>query len=186
MAIRNGRTGVGVRRWTIIVVSSVLALGLLPAGAEAATHGSTGQSQQRIHRTLPPAHRRHGHASKHEPNYAWQMFRATNRTRLRLGLPRYQLDRVKSRIARDHCLAMARQHRLFHTPDVSQYLRGVGRWSGWAENIGWTTGGINALQRAFMGSPDHRPHIVSGLYRHVAVGAVKVNGKIWVSIFFYG
>lgn len=175
-----------MKRSTIVLLLAVMALGLLPVGAEAATHVPTGHSG-RTHRTLPPTERRtHSHRAKHHPNYAWQMFRATNQTRSRLGLPRYQLDRTKSRIAADHCLRMAHQHRLFHTTDISRYLRGVGRWSGWAENIGWTTGGVNDLEKAFMGSADHRPHIVSGLYRHVAVGAVKVRGKIWVSLFFYG
>ena len=43
----------------------------------------------------------------------------------------------------------------------------------WGENIGWTTGDIADLQRAFMRSPVHRENILDGRFRRVAVGAAK-------------
>jgi uncharacterized protein YkwD len=175
-----------MKRLGILGASLVIALSLSSVGAQASTSSHVA-GRHGVHRTLPPAHHhKHHHRRRHEPNYAWQMFRATNESRRRLGLPRYELNRVKSRLAEEHSLAMAHQHRLFHTSNVSAYLNGVGRWRGWAENIGWTTGAVGDLEKAFMGSPDHRPHILSGLYRHVAVGAVRVNGKLWVTLFFYG
>jgi len=120
------------------------------------------------------------------PNYAWQLFKATNHSRLGHGVHRLSLDREASVFAIRHSTAMARRNSLFHSSDPGVYLSGVGRWSRWGENIGWTTGDIASLQRAFMHSPVHRENILDGRFRHVAVGAVKDGKKIWVTLFFYG
>jgi uncharacterized protein YkwD len=120
------------------------------------------------------------------PNYAWQLFKATNHSRLGHGVHRLSLDREASVFAIRHSTAMARRNSLFHSSDPGVYLSGVGRWSRWGENIGWTTGDIGSLQRAFMHSPVHRENILDGRFRHVAVGAVKDGKKIWVTLFFYG
>ena len=97
-----------------------------------------------------------------------------------------RLDRGASAVAVKHSEAMARRNpsSIRTTPTV--YLSGAGRWSRWGENIGWTTGDIAGLQRAFMRSPVHREHILDGRFRHVAVGAVKDGKKLWVTLFFYG
>lgn len=115
-----------------------------------------------------------------------QMFRATNASRGHFGLHRFSLNWKLSLVARHHAMAMAKQHRLFHTSRVGRYLDGVGRWSAWGENIGWTTGDVGLLEQAFMNSAIHRSHILSHVFHHVAVGAVHVGNKIWVSLFFYG
>ena len=141
----------------VAVLVTTLVLGLLPASAQAGT-----------------------------PNYAWQLFKATNHSRLAHGVHRVRLDRQASKIAVKHSAAMARRHTLFHSTDPSAYLSGVGRWSRWGENIGWTTGDVNALQRAFMRSYVHRENILDGRFRHVAIGAVKQGKKLWVTLFFYG
>ena len=120
------------------------------------------------------------------PNYAWQLFKATNHSRLGHGVHRLSLDREASVFAIRHSTARARRNSLFHSSDPGVYLSGVGRWSRWGENIGWTTGDIGSLQRAFMHSPVHRENILDGRFRHVAVGAVKDGKKIWVTLFFYG
>jgi uncharacterized protein YkwD len=120
------------------------------------------------------------------PNYAWQLFRATNHSRLGHGVHRVWLDRGASIYAVKHSAAMARRSTLFHSSDPGAYLSGVGRWSRWGENIGWTTGDIGGLQRAFMHSPVHRANILDRRFRHVAIGVVKDGKKIWVTLFFYG
>jgi uncharacterized protein YkwD len=125
-------------------------------------------------------------AHAYTPNYAWQLFRATNHSRLGHGVHRLSLDRDASIFAVKHSSAMARRNTLFHSSDPSVYLSGVGRWSRWGENIGWTTGDMGSLQRAFMHSPVHRANILDGRFRHVAIGAVKDGKKIWVTLFFYG
>ena len=82
---------------------------------------------------------------------------------------------------------MARRNYLFHSSDPSVYLSGVGRWSRWGENVGWTTGDIGDLQRAFMRSPVHREQhprrplpTRRGRRRH------EDGKKLWVTLFFYG
>ncbi len=120
------------------------------------------------------------------PNYAWQLFKATNHSRLGHGVHRLALDREASIHAAKHSGVMARRNSLFHSSDPGVYLSGVGRWSRWGENIGWTTADIASLQRAFMHSPIHRENILDGRFRHVAIGAVRDGNKLWVTLFFYG
>jgi uncharacterized protein YkwD len=127
-----------------------------------------------------------GVQDRRTPNYAWQMFLATNHSRRAHGVPRLDRNRALSELAERHARAMARQGRLFHTRDVSIYLDKVKSWSRWGENIGWTSGDVADLERAFMHSSEHRANILSRAFHHVAVGAVRRNGKIWVSLFFYG
>ena len=141
----------------VAVLVTILVLGLLPATAQAGT-----------------------------PNYAWQLFKATNHSRLAHGVHRLSLDRDASALAAKHSAAMARRNTLFHSSNPGSYLSGVGRWSRWGENIGWTSGDLGSLQRAFMHSSVHRVHILDGGFRHVAIGAVKDGKKLWVTVFFYG
>ncbi len=153
-----------------LLVASSAVVGVLPAAAQARGTRAADRTQRVA---------RHG-------AYGWQMLRVTNESRRRFGLGRLRLDRTASVVARRHTLAMVREHRLFHSTDTSRYLRTVGRWSAWGENIGWTTGGVTDLQKAFMQSPVHRVHILSRSFHHVAVGAVRVGTKLWVTLFFYG
>ena len=141
----------------VAVLLTTLVLGLVPTSAHAGT-----------------------------PNYAWQLFKATNHSRLSHGVHRISLDREASVTAAKHSAAMARQDTLFHSSDPTTYLSGVGRWSSWGENIGWTTGDVGDLQRAFMRSIVHRVHILDRGFDHVGVGAVKDGKKLWVTVFFYG
>lgn len=156
-----------------LVVAGVLS-GFVPAAAQA--HAGARAHHARATQT----HHRH------TPNYAWRLFKATNASRFRFGLPRLALDRDASDVAHHHSATMARLHRLFHSTDPGRYLHGVGRWSMWGENIGWTSASVDDLQKAFMNSSVHRSHILSRSFRHVAVGAVVAGHRIWVTLFFYG
>jgi uncharacterized protein YkwD len=115
---------------------------------------------------------------------AWQLFKATNASRGRYDVPKLRLNREMSQIARRHSLAMARNDVLFHTADVDVYLHGVG-WHTWGENVGFTPGDVQTMEEAFMGSPAHRDNILNRAFRHVAIGAVRVDGTLWVTVFFY-
>ena len=119
------------------------------------------------------------------PNYAWRMYVATNISRRRRGLPPLVRDKVASRAALAHCRAMANAHSLYHSVQIAPYLSGAGRVYSWGENIGWTTGGVPDLERAFMASSEHRTHILSRTFRHVAVGALQRGHRLWVTLFFY-
>jgi uncharacterized protein YkwD len=121
-----------------------------------------------------------------KPNYAWQMFVATNASRHRYGLPSLKSSPAAARVALAHARAMANANSLYHSTAITPYLAGAGRVSSWGENIGWTTGRVADLERAFMASPDHRPHILSSSFHHIAIGAVLRGHRLWVSVFFYG
>jgi uncharacterized protein YkwD len=116
---------------------------------------------------------------------AWQVFKATNASRSGSHLAKLQLNRAMSQVARRHSLAMARAGELFHTSDVGVYLDGV-EWHAWGENVGYTPGDVASLQQAFMDSPPHRENILNGAFHQVAIGAVRVDGTLWVTVFFYG
>jgi uncharacterized protein YkwD len=115
---------------------------------------------------------------------AWRLFRATNASRGRFGVPKLTLNREMSQVARRHSLAMARAGELFHTGDVGVYLDGIS-WHSWGENVGFTPGDVVSMQDAFMKSPPHRTNVLGRGFRYVAIGAVRVDGVLWVTVFFY-
>jgi uncharacterized protein YkwD len=80
---------------------------------------------------------------------------------------------------------MAAAGDLFHTTDVTPYLAGID-WHRWGENVGYTPGSIDGLQQAFMDSEPHRHNVLEPDFRRVAIGTVRVDGVLWVTLFFYG
>jgi uncharacterized protein YkwD len=116
----------------------------------------------------------------------WLMKRETNQSRLRHEVRRLSLDERLSELARRHSVKMAKRNSLFHTSDpASFYLRGV-KWHYWGENVGVTGGDVPELERAFMASAPHRANILNRRFRHVAIGAIRARGALWVTVFFYG
>jgi uncharacterized protein YkwD len=116
---------------------------------------------------------------------SWKLFQATNDSRGRFDLPALRLNRELSVIARRHSMAMARSGELFHTTDVDVYLNGIS-WHTWGENVGYTPQGVASIQQAFMKSPPHRENILNRAFQQVAIGSVRVDGTLWVTVFFYG
>jgi uncharacterized protein YkwD len=116
---------------------------------------------------------------------SWKLFRATNESRRRSELPMLRLNRELSVIARRHSRAMARKGALFHTVDIDVYLRGIA-WHIWGENVGYTPWHVPSVERAFMDSPIHREHILNRAFHQVAIGSVRLDGTLWVTVFFYG
>jgi uncharacterized protein YkwD len=148
-----------VIRMMLIAALAGSVLGGLPTGA----HGATSTS-------LYPRHR---------------MLLATNASRSNHGLHRVWINRDMSALARKHSLAMANANSLFHTSDPSRYyLKGI-NWHYWGENVGVTGGTVRDLEAAFMASSPHRANILHTSFQHVAIGAVRVNGALWVTVFFY-
>ena len=116
---------------------------------------------------------------------AWRLFQATNDSRGRFDVPKLRLNRELSVIARRHSLAMARSGELFHTGNVDVYLHGI-EWHTWGENVGYTGGDVESMEKAFMDSPPHRGNILNRAFRQVAIGSVRVDGTLWVTVFFFG
>ena len=115
---------------------------------------------------------------------SWRLFKATNESRGRFDVPKLRLNRELSVIARRHSMAMARNGELFHTANVEVYLHGI-EWHIWGENVGYTPGDVESIEQAFMGSPPHRENILNRAFRQVAIGTVRVDGTLWVTVFFY-
>jgi uncharacterized protein YkwD len=114
------------------------------------------------------------------------MKRETNESRLANGVRRVDLRSRMSDLARRHSRRMARKGDLFHTRNpAGYYLEGVS-WSAWGENVGYTSGTVSRMQRAFMRSPGHRANVLNRGFRHVAIGTVRRGGVLWVTVFFYG
>lgn len=95
------------------------------------------------------------------------------------------VDRL-SRYAKRHSLAMAEKGYLFHSDD-SELVSVLSRydWSIGGENVG-VGSTVDSLQDAFMRSKPHRENILRTAFDHVAIGMVRVDGHLWVTVIFYG
>lgn len=113
-----------------------------------------------------------------------QMLRITNASRHRFGLRDLRIDWHLSRQTMRHTEMMAESGDLEHTLGIVRFL--PGDWMRWGENIGYTTGTLGDLQRAFMHSPSHRANVLNRTFRRVGIGVVKAGGRIWVTLDFYG
>lgn len=114
------------------------------------------------------------------------MYKATNVSRGRFARSDVSINRSLSKIALHHSRWMAANDKLDHTVNpAAAYLKGMS-WHCWGENIAVTGGTIADVEKAFMASPEHRGNILNSCFRHVAVGAARVDGALWVTVFFYG
>jgi len=121
-------------------------------------------------------------AQARTPNYAWQMYGETNAARARHSVGRLERAHRLTDEATKHARAMARRGRLFHSSGPSRY--GVRCWA-WGENVGYTSGDVDGLQRAFMNSPSHRSNLLDRDFDRVAVGAATDDrGRLYVTLFF--
>jgi uncharacterized protein YkwD len=91
-----------------------------------------------------------------------------------------------SRYAKRHSREMADQGYLFHSTE--DQLRGAFsglNWSIGGENVG-VGGSLQSLEDAFMASKLHRENILRPPFSHAAIGVVRADGRIWVTVIFYG
>jgi uncharacterized protein YkwD len=113
------------------------------------------------------------------------MLTATNTSRYNHALHRVWINRDMSQLAKKHSLAMANSNTLFHTSDPARYYLNGTKWHYWGENVGVTGGTVRDMEAAFMASAPHRANILHSTFHHVAIGAVRVDGALWVTVFFY-
>jgi uncharacterized protein YkwD len=114
------------------------------------------------------------------------MYRATNVSRGRFDRLDVGINRGMSKIALTHSQWMASKDKLVHTSNpAAAYLKGMS-WHCWGENIAVSGGTIADVEKAFMASPEHRANILNSCFKHVAIGATRVDGALWVTVFFYG
>lgn len=113
-----------------------------------------------------------------------QMLALTNGARATHDKAALGLNAKLSRYATRHSRQMANAGTLFHTEDLADKLSGLD-WSMGGENVG-VGPSLTDLQEAFMGSKTHRRNILRNGYDHAAIGVVKSDGNLWVTVIFYG
>jgi hypothetical protein len=104
----------------------------------------------------------------------------TNSARAAAGLAPYTISSDLSAVALAQAQRMASSQKLYHNPSLATAVK---NWSWVGENVGYGPS-VTTLQNAFMNSPDHRANILDHQFTQVGVGAVTVNGTIWVSVVF--
>ncbi len=115
-----------------------------------------------------------------------QMLELTNHDRIRHDRRSLEFAERLARYAKRHSQAMADAGRLFHSTgdELVEALDGH-EWSLGGENIG-VGGSLEVLEEAFMSSLPHRENILRRIYDHAAVGVVRDDDRLWVTIIFYG
>jgi uncharacterized protein YkwD len=112
------------------------------------------------------------------------MLSLTNDDRAQHDKAVLRMNAVLSRYATDHSRQMATRGYLFHTADLSSKLKGLD-WSIGGENVG-VGSTLDGVEGAFMGSTPHRRNILRTGFDHAAVGVIRSNGSLWVTVIFYG
>jgi len=113
-----------------------------------------------------------------------EMLQLTNEDRADKDRDALKLDSRLSRYATKHSRAMADAGYLFHSEDLAAKLKGRD-WSMGGENVG-VASSLAGLEDSFMGSKVHRKNILQAGYDHAAIGVVKSDGTLWVTVIFYG
>jgi uncharacterized protein YkwD len=113
-----------------------------------------------------------------------QVLALTNEARADHGKSSLALNAKLSRYAKQHSQDMADAGYLFHSEDLAVELEGLD-WSMGGENVG-VGSSLTDLQDAFMHSKEHRKNILRKVYDHAAIGVVKSDGNLWVTVIFYG
>ncbi len=120
-------------------------------------------------------------AACYSPNRAERKFASLINT-ARTSVTNLRLDPELSKAAKVHAREMVRANSLYHTPSDTLRRR-VTNWSTLGENVG-VGGGVTSLHQAFMNSPAHRDNILYSSFRHVGVGVIKKDGRMWVTVIF--
>ncbi|MGH2591789.1 MAG: CAP domain-containing protein [Actinomycetota bacterium] len=115
-----------------------------------------------------------------------QMLGLTNEDRTARDRRELNFAAALSKYAKSHSEAMAREGYLFHSSQdqLRAVLNGYD-WSIAGENVG-VGGSLESLEDAFMESRLHRENILRREFARAAVGIVREEGRLWVTVIFYG
>lgn len=126
------------------------------------------------------------HAGAGEVTRRERLFGLTNEARIERDRGRLGLVDGLSRYAKRHSQAMADRGYLFHSDgSVLQSVLDPYDWSIGGENVG-VGSDVESVQNAFMRSRPHRRNILRTAYEHMAVGIVRDDGRLWITVIFYG
>jgi hypothetical protein len=123
----------------------------------------------------PPA------AAAANPAVEAQFVSLMNADRARAGVGPLAVDPTLTAVARSWSDAIVGAGALIHNPAIESEL--PAGWTRWGENVGEGSS-PDALEAAFMASPEHRANIL-GAFSIVGVGVdVGVGGTMWVTVDF--
>jgi uncharacterized protein YkwD len=91
-------------------------------------------------------------------------------------------DKDLNQVALKHTQEMVARSQLYHTPE-NAFRRRVTNWSTLGENVG-VGGSVDSLHRAFMRSSAHRSIALSRSFNRIGIGALRRDGRLWVTIIF--
>lgn len=117
-----------------------------------------------------------------------ELFKLTNKQRMKEGLPPLRASETLCRAARQHAARMAELNLLNHTIDgvtFDQRLKATGyQFSAAGENISNASSASTSLQ-GWMNSPGHRQNILSAEYHEVGIGMSTnaIDRRYWVQVF---
>ena len=111
------------------------------------------------------------------------MKRLVNDARLRHDTDRLFMRRRLVRVARNHSKAMANAGTLFHSSNLGAKMPKGWRIVGENVGVGYS---IESLHEAFMASAAHRQNNLRPAYEKIGVGVVRRDGRIWITVVFYG
>ena len=106
----------------------------------------------------------------------------TNQLRASKGVPTLSGDGQLASIAAQWVQHMASQGTLSHNPNLASSV--TENWTKLGENVG-TGPTVDAIQNAFVHSPEHYRNLVDPAFQYIGVAAITdANGAIWVVVDF--
>ena len=144
----------GFKRYLTAIFASALLASLIPTGAASAACYSPNTAERSFARLINVA-------------------RSSNDLRL---------DPELSKVAKVHTREMVRANSLHHSTST-QLRNRITNWSSLGENVG-VGSSVTSLHQAFMNSSAHKANIVESSFRHVGVGVIKKDGRMWVTVIF--
>ena len=103
-----------------------------------------------------------------------------NYARASRGIPRLTVRSALVTVARAQAHRMATRNVLYHNPNLTTDVTNW-RWVG--ENVGYGPDALT-VHVAFMQSAPHRANILDRDYTEIGIGAVVVDGRVWVAEVF--
>lgn len=113
-----------------------------------------------------------------------EMLRLVNRTRSSNGRDTLRLNDHLSREAWRHSVEMGRRYVLFHTTNMWDLVQPYDARV-WGENVAYAST-LRRVEELWMHSYEHRVNLLNPSFRWAAIGVVKANGWLWVTLQMYG
>jgi uncharacterized protein YkwD len=116
--------------------------------------------------------------------YRDRLLDLVNDARVHRGIPRLHERTRLDEDAQRHSARMARERRLFHTPDLYSKVRTFDPRI-WGENVG-VGSTIRQVFRAWMRSAPHRANVLDRRYDSAGLGIVRSGGRFWITMIYIG